>query len=198
MNTETRQYAANLLLKSKQLTGGDDPKFLPRIYVANGKCYYFLNAARRAVVGTQYPIEVMTIEEAYKIMHNKEFSAAMRDMVAWNFNTTGSTYKGGNLFRDNNTIKASLVPNPIRRLNGGLYRLAILNDEINTMFLQSRVKNILFDIDCKTYGDLIKIGRDNIRSIKKIGTICLAELDEEMERMSLTDYWTGNKTISNE
>lgn len=198
MNNETRQYAAKLLLKSKQLTGGDDPKFLPRIYVANGKCYYFLNAARRAVVGTQYPIEVMTIEEAYKIEYGQEFSATMRDMVAWNFNSTGSTYKGGNLFRDNNAIKANLVSNPIRRLNGGLYKLAILNDDINTMFLQSRVKNILLEIDCKTYGDLIKIGRKNIRDVKSIGSICIAELDAEMDRVGLTEYWMGIKTISNE
>ena len=197
MTNELKKYASEVLLKSKQLNGGDDPKFLPRIYVANGKCYYFLNAARRAVVGTNSPIEVITIEEAYKIVHNNTFSATMRDMVAWNIDTTGKTYKGY-LFCDNKNIIASQVPNPIRRLSGSLYKLAILNDEINTMFLQSRVKNILLEIDCKTYGDLIKIGRDNIRSIKKIGTICLSELDAEMERMSLTDYWTGEKTISNE
>jgi predicted transport protein len=140
----------------------------------------------------------MTIEEAYKIEYGQELSATMRDMVAWNFNSTGSTYKGGNLFRDNNTIKANLVSNPIRRLNGGLYKLAILNDDINTMFLQSRVKNILLEIDCKTYGDLIKIGRKNIRDVKSIGSICIAELDAEMDRVGLTEYWMGIKTISNE
>lgn len=197
MTNELKKHASEVLLRSKQLIGGDDSKFFPRIYVANGKCYYFLNVARRAVVGTNHPIEVITIEEAYKIVHNKELSAAMRDMVAWNIDTTGKTYKGC-LFCDNKNIIASQVSNPIRRLSGGLYKLAILNDEINTMFLQSRVKNILLEIDCKTYGDLIKIGRDNILSIKKVGTICIAELDAEMERMSLTDYWTGNKTISNE
>ena len=48
MTQEQLKHAAQMLLNTKQLTGGDEPKYLPKIYIVNGHCYLFLNVARRA------------------------------------------------------------------------------------------------------------------------------------------------------
>ena len=56
MTEQQKQHAAEVLLGTKALTGGEDGKYLPRLYVVNGKCYLFLNVARRAAIGTNYTI----------------------------------------------------------------------------------------------------------------------------------------------
>lgn len=99
-----------MLIGTKKLIGGTESKFLPKVYVVNGKCYVFLNAAKRAAFGTNYPIEVMTAEEAWEIfMHLPAYKLRKTD-VEWDFDQTGSTFDGC-LFCDN-IVKACAVPNP--------------------------------------------------------------------------------------
>ena len=67
MTEQQKQHAAEVLINNSMMLLGsteEDPKYLPKVFVVNGKCYWFLNVARRAAFGTKHPIEVMTIEEA--------------------------------------------------------------------------------------------------------------------------------------
>ena len=82
----------------------EEPKFLPKVFVVNGKCYWFLNVARRAAFGTEHPIEVMTIRDAWEIhlhvlptrsrrcvelrpdrqhVHGQLFATTARSWLAW-------------------------------------------------------------------------------------------------------------------
>ena len=94
MTEQQKQHAAEVLIHSKELTGGDEPKFLPKVFVVDGHCYMFLNAARRAAYGTEHPIEVMTIEEAWQIHLHMPADTLDKKAVAWDFDQTGSTFSG--------------------------------------------------------------------------------------------------------
>ena len=112
MTQEQLQHAADVLLHSKLLTGGETPRFLPKIFIVNGHPYYYLNVARRAAYGTNYPIVVMTIEEAWEIGTCLHRDSLKKDAVEWNFDQTGSTYEG-RLFDTRKSIYADMVTNPI-------------------------------------------------------------------------------------
>ena len=89
--------AANTLCRSISLV--EDNKLLPKIFVVNGKCYWFLNAAKRAAYETNYPVEILTIEEAVKVCTDKPRTLT-RNSVVWDFDQRGETF-GGYLFCDN-------------------------------------------------------------------------------------------------
>ena len=192
MTEQQKQHAAEVLLGTKALTGGEDGKYLPRLYVVNGKCYLFLNAARRAAIGTQHTIEVLNIEDAWQICMHTPFD--MQREVDWEFDSTGSTFDGY-LFSDNR-IYPSMVPNPIINACTHLPSLdAILDTEINRLFLSSRALNILYGIGCKTYRDVLFYGRDALKNRRNVGIATIGEIDAEMERVGLLPYWKYNKPI---
>ena len=112
MTREKLEYAAHALLMSMKLTGGDEPKYLPKIYIVDGHCYFFLNAARRAAYGTHHPIVVMTIEEAWEIHTHLHRDSLKKDHVAWEFDQTGETFNG-RLFDDKRSVFANSVNIPI-------------------------------------------------------------------------------------
>ena len=114
MTEQQKQHAAEVLVKNSMMLLGstdEDPKYLPKVFVVNGKCYWFLNVARRAAFGTEYPIEVMTIEEAWEIHMHMPSETLKKECVDSNFDQNGSTYDG-RLFYDN-PITAGMVPNPV-------------------------------------------------------------------------------------
>ena len=112
MTQEVLEKAAKVLLSSRGLTGGDDPKYLPKIYIVDGHCYWFLNVARRAAYGTNHVIHVMTIEEAWEIYTHLNRSTLKQEVVAWDLDQTGFTFDG-RLFNDNKSIYADMSTNPI-------------------------------------------------------------------------------------
>lgn len=194
MTEQQKQHAAEVLLGTKALTGGEDGKYLPRLYVVNGKCYLFLNVARRAAIGTQYTIEVLNIEDAWQIRTNLHPIILEHNMVDWEFDSTGSTFDGY-LFSDN-MIYPSMVPNPIINACTHLPSLdAILDTEINRLFLSSRALNILYGIGCKTYRDVLAYGREALKNRRNVGIATIGETDAEMERVGLLQYWKYNKQI---
>ena len=192
MTEQQKQHAAEVLLGTKALTGGEDGKYLPRLYVVNGKCYLFLNAARRAAIGTHYDIEVLKIEDAWQICMHTPFETQRE--VDWEFDSTGSTFDGY-LFSDNR-IYPSMVPNPIIDACTHLPSIeVILNTEINRLFLSNRALNIVANPECTTYGDLLLWGRESLKNKRNVGIATLAEIDAEMERVGLLQYWKYNKQI---
>ena len=196
MTQQQLEKAARMLMNSKQLTGGDEPKFLPKIYVVNGKCSLFLNAARREAYGTTYPIEVMTIEEAWAIVHAKDGKRLDPKEVEDNFDTVGSTYEG-RLFCDQMFIVPGMVPNPVIKYVDGMPELSAVADmPINRMFLGVRAQNILMKTGCKTYGDALKYGRENISKLRNVGATTISELDAEFDRVGLWNQWKFNKPIA--
>lgn len=195
MTEQQKQHAAEVLIGTKALTGGKDGKFLPKLYVVNGKCYMFLNVARRAALGTEYPIEVLSIEEAWQTHMHLSPDSLAREAVEWEFDTTGSTYDGC-LFCDNKNIYPSMVPNPI--INATTNRPAIdaiLDTDVNRLFLSIRAQNILTRLECKTYRDVIAFGREKMLMTRNMGHATLAVIDAEMDRVGLWDYWKFNKSI---
>ena len=45
MTEQQKQHAAEVLVKNSMMLLGsteDDPKYLPKVFVVNGKCYWFL------------------------------------------------------------------------------------------------------------------------------------------------------------
>lgn len=194
MTEQQKQHAAEVLLGTKALTGGEEGKYLPRLYVVNGKCYLFLNVARRAAIGTNYTIEVLNIEDAWQIRTNLHPLILEHNMVDWEFDSTGSTFDGY-LFSDN-MIYPSMVPNPIINACTHLPSLdAILDTEINRMFLSSRALNILYGIGCKTYRDVLAYGREALKNRRNVGIATIGETDAEMERVGLLHYWKYKKPI---
>lgn len=85
MTEQQKQHAAEVLIGTKALNGGEDGKFLPKLYVVNGKCYMFLNVARRAALGTEYPIEVLSIEEAWQTHLHLPADSLDQKAVDWEF-----------------------------------------------------------------------------------------------------------------
>lgn len=189
MTEQQKLHAAEVLLGTKALTGGDEPKFLPKIYVVNGKCYLFLNAARRAAYGTTYPIEVMTIEEAWDIVHLNDGLTLDQKEVEKSFGTVGSTYEG-KLFCDNHAIIASMVPNPVIRIADATEDpYTAQESEINRMRLSVRAQNVLTKLCIRTYRDLIKFGREPLFQVRNVGKATIFEFDDEIDRAGLGRFW---------
>ena len=196
MTEQQKQHAAEVLIHTKELLGGDDPKFLPKVFVVNGKCYMFLNVARRAAFGTEHPIEVMTIEEAWEIYTHLPADALKKDAVEWNFDQTGSTFSGL-LFCDNRTVMAGKVQNPVvKMMDGKPDSAAMLDVEINRLYLTTRAQNILMKTGCKTYGDALKFGREPMSKLRNVGATTISELDAEFDRVGLWNQWRYNKPIA--
>ena len=196
MTEQQKLHAAKVLIHSKELTGGDDPKFLPKVFVVNGKCYWFLNAARRAAFGTEHPIEVMTIEEAWQIHLHMPADTLDKKAVAWDFDQTGSTFSGL-LFCNNRTIMAGTVQNPVvKMMDGKPDSAAMLDVEINRLYLTTRAQNILMKTGCKTYGDALKFGREPMSKLRNVGATTISELDAEFDRVGLWNEWRYNKPIA--
>ena len=196
MTQQQLEKAARMLMNSKQLTGGDEPKFLPKIYVVNGECCLFLNAARRIAYGTTYPIEVMTIEEAWEIHTGLSADSLKKDRVAWDFDTTGSTFDG-RLYCDNYKLLAAGVPNPVVRvMTGKEDQTARLDEPINMLFFGARAQNIMTRLGAKTYRDLLNTGRKTLSKLRNVGVTTLSEFDAEMDRVGLWNQWKFNKPIN--
>ena len=194
MTEQQKQHAAEVLLGTKALTGGEDGKYLPRLYVVNGKCYLFLNVARRAAFGTDYPIEVLSIEDAWQTHYYQHPYTLKHDAVDWEFDSTGSTFNGF-LFSDN-LIYPSMVQNPIiNAYTNQPFIDAILDTELNCQLLTTRAKNILKGLSCKTYRDVLLYGREAILNRRNVGGATIALIDYEMARVGLWDYWKYNKPI---
>ena len=189
MTEQQKQHAAEVLLGTKQLTGGDEPKYLPKIYVVNGKCCLFLNAARRIAYGTKHPIEVMTIEEAWEIHTGKNRETLNKAEVEKNFDQTGGTYMGM-LFCDNMHVHAEIIPNPIIcESDNKTVKEEVLDRPINRLFLGIRAQNVLIRMDIKTYRDLIKFGREKLMNVRNVGKRTIYEFDDEMARAGLGRFW---------
>lgn len=196
MTEQQKQHAAEVLIHSKELLGGDDPKFLPKVFVVDGKCYMFLNAARRAAYGTSLAIEVMTIEEAWEIYTHMPADTLKKDAVERNFDQTGSTFNGL-LFCDNREVMAGMVQNPVvKMMDGKPDRAAMLDVEINRLYLTTRAQNILMKTGCKTYGDALKFGREPMSKLRNVGATTISELDAEFDRVGLWNQWRYNKPIA--
>lgn len=196
MTEQQKQHAAEVLIHSKELLGGDDPKFLPKVFVVDGKCYMFLNAARRAAYGTSLAIEVMTIEEAWEIYTHMPADTFKKDAVERNFDQTGSTFNGL-LFCDNREVMAGMVQNPVvKMMDGKPDRAAMLDVEINRLYLTTRAQNILMKTGCKTYGDALKFGREPMSKLRNVGATTISELDAEFDRVGLWNQWRYNKPIA--
>ena len=89
-----------------------------------------------------------------------------------------------------------MVPNPIINACTHLPSLdAILDTEINRLFLSSRALNILYGIGCKTYRDVLFYGREALKNRRNVGIATIGEIDAEMERVGLLPYWKYNKQI---
>ena len=196
MTEQQKQHAAEVLIHSKELTGGDEPKFLPKVFVVDGHCYMFLNAARRAAYGTSLAIEVMTIREAWEIYMHMSADTLNEKEVEWNFDQTGSTFNG-QLFCDNHEVMAGMVQNPVMKMmDGKADHAAMLDVEINRLYLTTRAQNILMKTKCKTYGDAIKFGREPMSKLRNVGATTISELDAEFDRVGLWNQWKYNKPIA--
>ena len=110
MTQEQLQHAAKALLGTAGLIG--EGMYLPKAFIVDGKPYWFLNAARRAAYGTNLPIEVMTIEYAWKYGRRNDGKELQRNHVAWQFDQTGATFEG-RLFVSTHSPLAGIVTNPI-------------------------------------------------------------------------------------
>ena len=197
MTEQQKQHAAEVLIHSKELLGGDEPKFLPKVFVVDGHCYMFLNVARRAAFGTEHPIEVMTIEEAWQIHLHMSADTLKKECVDNNFDQTGDAYYDGRLFDDRNSILTSMVPNPVIKYVSGKPELSVVADmPINRMFLGVRAQNILMKTGCKTYGDALKFGREPMSKLRNVGATTIIELDAEFDRVGLWNQWSYNQPIA--
>lgn len=199
MTEQQKQHAAEVLVKNSMMLLGstaEEPKFLPKVFVVNGKCYWFLNVARRAAFGTEHPIEVMTIREAWEIYMHMSADTLNEKEVEWNFDQTGSTFSGL-LFCDNCEVMAGMVQNPVvKMMDGKPDRAAMLDVEINRLYLTTRAQNILMKLGCKTYGDALKFGREPMSKLRNVGATTISELDAEFDRVGLWNEWRYNKPIA--
>ena len=200
MTEQQKQHAAEVLVKNSMMLLGsteEEPKYLPKVFVVNGKCYWFLNVARRAAFGTEHPIEVMTIEEAWPIYTHLPADTLKKECVDSNFDQTGDTYYDGRLFDSRDSILTSMVPNPVIKYVSGKPDLSAVADmPINRMFLGVRAQNILMKTGCKTYGDALKFGRGPMSKLRNVGATTISELDAEFDRVGLWNQWKYNKPIA--
>ena len=199
MTEQQKQHAAEVLVKNSMMLLGstaEEPKYLPKVFVVNGKCYWFLNVARRAAFGTEHPIEVMTIREAWEIYMHMSADTLNEKEVQWDFDQTGSTFNG-QLFCDNREVMAGMVQNPVvKMMDGKPDRAAMLDVEINRLYLTTRAQNILMKTGCKTYGDALKFGREPMSKLRNVGATTISELDAEFDRVGLWNEWRYNKPIA--
>ena len=199
MTEQQKQHAAEVLVKNSMMLLGstaEEPKYLRKVFVVNGKCYWFLNVARRAAFGTEHPIEVMTIREAWEIYMHMSADTLNEKEVEWNFDQTGSTFNG-QLFCDNREVMAGMVQNPVvKMMDGKPDRAAMLDVEINRLYLTTRAQNILMKTGCKTYGDALKFGREPMSKLRNVGATTISELDAEFDRVGLWNQWKYNKPIA--
>lgn len=199
MTEQQKQHAAEVLVKNSMMLLGstaEEPKYLPKVFVVNGKCYWFLNVARRAAFGTEHPIEVMTIGDAWEIHLHMSADTLNEKAVEWNFDQTGSTFSGL-LFCDNREVMAGMVQNPVvKMIDGKPDRAAMLDVEINRLYLTTRAQNILTKTGCKTYGDALKFGREPMSKLRNVGATTISELDAEFDRVGLWNQWKFNKPIA--
>ena len=199
MTEQQKQHAAEVLVKNSMMLLGstaEEPKYLPKVFVVNGKCYWFLNVARRAAFGTEHPIEVMTIREAWEIYMHMSADTLNEKEVEWNFDQTGSTFNG-QLFCNNREVMAGMVQNPVvKMMDGKPDRAAMLDVEINRLYLTTRAQNILMKTGCKTYGDALKFGREPMSKLRNVGATTISELDAEFDRVGLWNEWRYNKPIA--
>lgn len=89
-------HAAELLTRRSNILG--EQTLLPKIFMVNGECYWFYLPALRAAHGTPYSVEVMTIEEAWKIT-GRDINTLPQSDIVRGFNQRGEDYDGF-LFRD--------------------------------------------------------------------------------------------------
>lgn len=199
MTEQQKQHAAEVLVKNSMMLLGstaEEPKYLPKVFVVNGKCYWFLNVARRAAFGTEHPIEVMTIRDAWEIHLHMPADTLKKECVDSNFDQTGSTFNG-QLFCDNREVMAGMVQNPVvKMMDGRPDRAAMLDVEINRLYLTTRAQNILIKTGCKTYGDALKFGRESMSKLRNVGATTISELDAEFDRVGLWNQWKFNKPIA--
>lgn len=199
MTEQQKQHAAEVLVKNSMMLLGsteEEPKFLPKVFVVNGKCYWFLNVARRAAFGTEHPIEVMTIKDAWEIYLHLPADTLKKEFVDSNFDQTGSTFNG-QLFCDNREVMAGMVQNPVvKMMDGKPDRAAMLDVEINRLYLTTRAQNILMKTGCKTYGDALKFGREPMSKLRNVGATTISELDAEFDRVGLWNQWKYNQPIA--
>lgn len=199
MTEQQKQHAAEVLVKNSMMLLGstaEEPKYLSKVFVVNGKCYWFLNVARRAAFGTEHPIEVMTIKDAWEIHLHMPADTLKKECVDSNFDQTGSTFNGL-LFCDNREVMAGMVHNPVvKMMDGKPDRAAMLDVEINRLYLTTRAQNILMKTGCKTYGDALKFGREPMSKLRNVDATTISELDAEFDRVGLWNQWKYNKPIA--
>ena len=113
MTQKQLQHAAEVLLNSHWLISPkDELRYLPKVFIVNGKCYWFLNAAKRAAFGTNAVIHVMTIEQAWHIHLHLHPDTLKKECIEKNFDQTGDTF-GGRLFDEPHSPLAQMVNIPI-------------------------------------------------------------------------------------
>ena len=113
MTQQQLQHAAEVLLNSHWLISPkDELRYLPKVFIVNGKCYWFLNAAKRAAYGTNAVITVMSIEQAWQIHLHLHPDTLKTECIEKNFDQTGDTYQG-RLFADPTSPLATMVNIPI-------------------------------------------------------------------------------------
>ena len=113
MTQKQLQHAAEVLLNSHWLISPkDEVRYLPKVFIVNGKCYWFLNAAKRAAFGTNAVIHVMTIEQAWHIHLHLHPDTLKKECIEKNFDQTGDTF-GGRLFDEPHSPLAQMVNIPI-------------------------------------------------------------------------------------
>ena len=110
MTQEQKQHAADLLARSWWLVGEDN--FLPKVFMVNGKCYWFYNVAKRAAYKTRYPIEIVTIDDVFYLMTRDDQKHISRGTILHEFDQSGSTFNG-RLFENANSELAEMVNIPI-------------------------------------------------------------------------------------
>ena len=109
MTQQQLQHAAEVLLNSHWLISPkDEVRYLPKVFIVNGKCYWFLNAAKRAAFGTNAVIHVMTIEQAWHIHLHLHPDTLKKECIEKNFDQTGDTF-GGRLFDEPHSPLAQMV-----------------------------------------------------------------------------------------
>lgn len=98
--TKTGQFRAVKVLLDKNGVLGEEHR-LPKVYVVGDEVCIFLTAALRYQRnhfylnnGEKLSIETLTIEEAYRLLNTgEELPKNIKNMVDWNFDSIGSTYK---------------------------------------------------------------------------------------------------------
>lgn len=189
MNEKQKQHAADLLMSSGFIVGSDH--LLPKIYVVNGDCYWFLNAARRAAYGTSHDIEVVTIEEAMR-MNGINPLLVRRSRILQNFDQLGETYYDGRLYNSLSSVQASAVRNRVigEEVPEDTPSMVMMDQSIEWQKLPARVAHAIHARkDIQTYRDLIRYGRNGILQLRNMGETSIVSLDNHMEDVGFGKIW---------